>query len=140
MRFALAFQATSGSKQQFGMSKEERGELGEMHRSGFHGFQQRGHFGGPPPGMSMPRNIGESCNIGDRVGILLSFNENKMEVSFFKNGKPIIKEPVYKKTVGMEQYSPFVAVLHGTTIKLNPNAQLPDEDDPYQIKKVDISV
>ena len=56
------------------------------------------------------------------------------------NGKPIIKEPVYKKTVGMEQYSPFVAILHGTTIKLNPNAQLPDEDDPYQIKKVDISV
>ena len=118
MRFALAFQATSGSKQQFGMSKEERGEVGDMQR----GFQHRSHFGGPPPGMSMPRNIGESCNKGDRVGVLLKFIENKMELSFFKNGKPIIKEPVYRKTVGFEQLCPFVAVLHGTTISLNPDA------------------
>ena len=120
MRYALAYQATSGSKQTFGAPSGG---------------------GGLPPGMPpsqrhhhhhqrMPEKCGEPCGVGDKVGVLFEVNDGKLNISFFKNGQSITKGgvPVFSKSHPNEwvQFHPFVAMYHGTSVTLNPQAPLPE--------------
>jgi hypothetical protein len=68
-------------------------------------------------------DYGDVCKMGDKIGMLLEFNEDGLDVSFFLNG---IDLGVAFQKLPKNKYFPCVVMLYeGTKVKMSNDIPFP---------------
>lgn len=69
-------------------------------------------------------DYGDICKMGDKIGMLMEFNENGLDVSFFINKMDL---GVAFKSLPLNTYYPCALLLYdGSKVKLTNRVPLPD--------------
>ena len=121
MTYALTFCPSNAYRQKFGVDMNSPNEYLSM----------------------QPTPFGQVCSKGDKVGVQIEFKaeERKIKISFFKNGINLDKKggPCYSSSMsgGYGTLHPFIAMLNGSGVTLNPNAQSPNDLAKIENKALD---